>query len=394
MFNAQEDAHIQEHTPIRVCFICNEYPPGNHGGIGTSTQILARGLVEAGHEVRVTGIYRRGFPKAEYQEDQGVQVWRLQASGGRFGWLKDRRRLYRKISHWSRVGLVDVIDVPDYQGMVAGWPRLPVPVTTRICGSQTYFAAETQRSVKKSVFLLERASLRRSNFWCAKSNHAATRTKFLFGLQSGPHAIIHNPIDSPTACSPFARQANRVVFTGTLTAKKGIVALLHAWPQVRRARTDAELHVFGKDGKTEDGWSMRAHLQAILSERDAASVFFHGHVHRNTLLQQLQQTRVAVFPSLAETFGNAPLEAMSCGCATIYTTRAPGPELVEHGVSGLLVNPESAEDIAAAIGRLLEDRELAHRLGSAGRRCVQEKYSISKVVQDNVRYFRHCISEF
>ncbi len=58
---------------MKICFICGEYPPGPHGGIGTFVQVLARALVAAGHEVRVLGAYGTAYHAANEEVDQGVQ---------------------------------------------------------------------------------------------------------------------------------------------------------------------------------------------------------------------------------------------------------------------------------------------------------------------------------
>jgi len=55
------------------------------------------------------------------------------------------------------------------------------------------------------------------------------------------------------------------------------------------------------------------------------------------LLQALNAAEVAAFPSYTETFGLAAVEAMACGCPTVYTKRSCGPEIVRDGVTGLLV---------------------------------------------------------
>ena len=85
---------------------------------------------------------------------------------------------------------------------------------------------------------------------------------------------------------------------------------------------------------------------------------------------------------------------MSCGCATIYTKRPPGPELVEDGVNGLLVDPDNPDEIADAILRLLQDDALAQRLGEAGRKLVEEKYSVEAVLPQNIRFYEECIASF
>jgi glycosyltransferase involved in cell wall biosynthesis len=104
--------------------------------------------------------------------------------------------------------------------------------------------------------------------------------------------------------------------------------------------------------------------------------------------------RVAVFPSYTETFGFTAFEAMSRGCPTIYTRRPPGPELVEDGVQGLLVDPDDPTEIADAILRLLKDNELARRLSSNGRALVNERFSLETVLPQNLYFYETCISRF
>jgi glycosyltransferase involved in cell wall biosynthesis len=123
-------------------------------------------------------------------------------------------------------------------------------------------------------------------------------------------------------------------------------------------------------------------------------VRWHGHVSREELRAALETAAVAVFPSLAETYGIAPFEAMAAGCPTIYTRRGPGPELLEHGRDALLVEPSRPEDVAAAIVRVLRDPVLARRLGEEGRRRVRASFSTATLLQENVAFYRDCIRRF
>lgn len=121
---------------------------------------------------------------------------------------------------------------------------------------------------------------------------------------------------------------------------------------------------------------------------------FHGHVTREKIFHALQTARLAVFPSYAEAFALAPMEAMACGCATVYTRRASGPELIEHNKTGLLVDPDQPGEIADAIIHLLTDDDLTRRLGDAGRKRIQEKFSIQAMVAENETFYRNCVSNF
>lgn len=376
---------------MRICLVCNEYPPGPSGGIGTFVQTLGRALVAAGHAVYVPGLYRPDYGAPEREIDQGVEVLRLRASGGRLGGLADRVRFFRTVRQWVRTNGIELVEVPDFEGWTAFWPRLPVPVVVRLHGSVSYFAAEMGRHQRRRMFYLERAALRRADAWCSVSRYTAEKTQQLFALRHGPDAILHNPV-AVTEDPPFAsRTRQEVVFTGTLAVKKGIISLIQAWPLVTQECPAAVLHVFGKDTATDGGGSMRAGLEAQLAGQPAGTVQFHGHVPRDRVLTALRGARLAVFPSYAEAFAFAPLEAMALGCPTIHSRRGAGPELMEDGRQGLLVDPDQPRDIAGAILRILRDDDLARTLSAAGRQRVIEKFSLPVILWQNEAFYRQCI---
>jgi len=377
---------------MRVCFVCSEYPPHPCGGIGRLTQLLARGLVRAGHEARVIGVYPLDDAAPDRQSDEGVQVWRLRSPGYRGGWLAARYRLYRTVRDWARRGEVDLVEVPDYQGWAAGWGRLPVPLVARLSGSGTYFAAEMGQAATRVTRWLERATLRRADYWIAESRYVLAGTAHVFDLAPPAYTVLYNPVELPVQPAT-ARARNRVVFAGTLTAKKGVVALARAWPRVRARCPEAELHVYGRDGAYAGG-SMREYLRSLMAADAEAGVQFHGHVSLDELHSVFRQARVAVLPSLAEGFALTPLHAMAAGCPTIYTRRSSGPEVIEHGRDGLLIDPERPETIAEAIVEVLEDDALAERLGRMGRARVEAQFALETAGALNERFYRWCRADF
>jgi glycosyltransferase involved in cell wall biosynthesis len=378
---------------VKICFICSEYPPGPHGGIGTMTQVLSRVLAGAGHDVQSLGVYPKQYPASDYEEDHGVRVRRLRDSGRTLDWAWQRRRLFAEVARLVKRGEVDIVEAPDYQGWTALWPRLAKPVLIRLHGSESYFAAELGKPVSKVSFHLERAALRRADYWCSVSQYTADRTQKLFRLASGPSAVLYNPVEIPELPRGTVRDRHTVVFSGTLTAKKGIISLIDAWPRVLAQCPDAKLHVYGKDGRTNDGGSMREHLQKRLGSA-AASVVFQGHVSRAKLFEAFFSARAAVFPSHAEAFAIAPLESMACECPTIYSTRGSGPELLTHGKQGLLVDPDRPEEIAGAIVRLIQDDGQWSSIARAGRRHVIENFSTRTLLAANIDFYGHMLDSF
>jgi glycosyltransferase involved in cell wall biosynthesis len=378
---------------MRICFLCNEYPPGPHGGLGTLARLLGRAIVRAGHEIRVAGVYPAEFEGPPYEVDEGVRVWRLRGGSSRPAKALARRRLYRMVRAWIRERKIDLVEAPDWEGWVAGWPRLNVPVVARLNGSVAYFAAETGERAPRLTAAFERASLQRTDAWCAASRYVAERTRAVFGLRLWPMAILHNPVELPPA-SDSTRIPGRVVFSGRLIAKKGLEPLLRAWPRVRAQVPGAELHLFGRDGPVGRAGSMRAFLQGLIGDVADPGVVFHGHVDREELARALDTASVAVFPSYAEAFAFAPMEAMASGCATVYSLRGSGPELITDGMDGLLVEPSDPGKIAGAVIRLLTDADLRLRLGSAGRRRIAESFSMPVLLPANEAFYRDVIERF
>ncbi|MEZ5365643.1 MAG: glycosyltransferase family 4 protein [Bryobacterales bacterium] len=311
------------------------------------------------------------------------------------GSLRARIRLYDAVRRMAQRGEVDVVDAPDSQGWCAGWPKLPVPVVMHVHGSNTYFAHEAGRPAARMTAWLERSSARRADFWCAVSRYAAERTQAIFGL-SPVGAVVYPAIVVPeeSDVDPEHRDPGKVIFTGNVTPKKGVVSLIDAWAEVKRARADAQLHFVGPTSARVEGRPIVEYLLNRLPDSIRLSVSFHGPQPHSKLREALDRARVAVYPSYSEAFAAAPMEAMAHGCATIYSPRASGRELIEHGRNGLLVDPDEPAEIARSIVRLLEDQREAARLARAGRESVAERFSTEAAVRPVHAFFSECVETY
>ncbi|MBI4577739.1 MAG: glycosyltransferase [Planctomycetes bacterium] len=101
---------------------------------------------------------------------------------------------------------------------------------------------------------------------------------------------------------------------------------------------------------------------------------------RPTTRADLASLDVAVLSSHAEGCSNFILEAMAAGLPVVASDVGGNRELVEHGVTGLLVPRRSPRRLAGALRRVLEDPEEGRRMGCAGRRRVQERFSMASAV--------------
>jgi glycosyltransferase involved in cell wall biosynthesis len=100
-----------------------------------------------------------------------------------------------------------------------------------------------------------------------------------------------------------------------------------------------------------------------------------GRVSKDELVRLYNACEVFVSPSLYEGFGLPAAEAMACGAPVVATTAGAFPEVIEDGVSGLLVPPRDAGALAGAIERLRKDSYLRYKLGREGRRRINDHFS-------------------
>ncbi|MBW3574857.1 MAG: glycosyltransferase family 4 protein [Actinobacteria bacterium] len=139
----------------------------------------------------------------------------------------------------------------------------------------------------------------------------------------------------------------------------------------------------------EDGFRDRCRLTLVTREpvRPRPGVDVLGDVHPGDgrLAAVLAHTDVFAFPTTTDKVPYAVLEAMAAGVPVLSTTVGAIPEMVEHGVTGLLVEPDDDAGLAEALRRLLSDRRRSRAMGEAGRRRVLERYDARRTTAELVR---------
>jgi glycosyltransferase involved in cell wall biosynthesis len=400
---------------MNILYICEEYPPGKHGGIGTIVRALAIELVRQGHQVYVVGLYPPGYGKAGYEEDCAVQVWRMRYKCD-IGLLKNNdtladqliwralkysgilhldtkfssNKLFRFIKKIVADKKIDIIEMPDWNTFLHNSignievPSFAVPLVVKFHGCKSYLSTVNGTSVNRRVFNAEKSLINRADALSSVSNYAAIETSRIFNI-SKKIKVLYNAV-SVGAVVNNSPVKYKVIFSGALSRPKGIFSLLAAWNIVQDKIPAAELHVFGKGPVHE--------LKKILNKQSANTVIFHGHVPGIKLKEALLTAAAAIFPSYNECFSLAPLEAMAAGCAVINSSRSSGPELVIDHENGLLVNPDDINAIAGAILLLLKDPGLQKKLARKGFETVLENFNIINSAKAHVEFYENVIRDF
>jgi glycosyltransferase involved in cell wall biosynthesis len=165
---------------------------------------------------------------------------------------------------------------------------------------------------------------------------------------------------------------------------KGIDTLLGAFAAVRREEPEARLVLVG-DGP--DLGRFQAHARALgLGE----SVRFLGS--RNDVRDIYPLLDVLVLASYQEGIPLTPLEAAACGVPVVATAVGGLPQVLDDGAAGLLAPPKDAGALARAIMSLHRQPDLAARLAAAGRRRVEEVFSLERMTSDYVALYHELYS--
>ncbi|MEM7355447.1 MAG: glycosyltransferase family 4 protein [Acidobacteriota bacterium] len=379
---------------MRILIVSNTYPPADISGVGALVYELAHLYGDEGHFVRViTRVAPDDDPYAIAA--QGPKILFPLAAAWR----------YLKIAKTARF---DVVHVHESDGAIvslvlrlARWLRRPsgkprLVVTLHVTYVQERRAVRPVKANGKIVSrptpserifawvraplhaLLGRLTARLADGVATASRKTAEEIEADYGVK--PDAAIPNGVPrwltdkAQTASDDVSTEPGGlrpvVLFVGRMRTRKAVAVLLEAFAQLRATAPEAELILAG-DGE---------HRQALESQAESLGILeatrFLGAVPRGEIDRWYRKADVFCLPSTYEGFPVVILEAMAAGLPVVATSVSGIPEAVEHGVTGLLVEPEDAVGLAQALGRLASDAELCSRMGQSAKRSLNERFSI------------------
>ena len=181
-----------------------------------------------------------------------------------------------------------------------------------------------------------------------------------------------NSLSATNQDKSYARRI--ALFVGNKYELKGVPTLLEAWEIVRERLPEALLWIAGVDPPR--------------GVRDRfPSVQWFGYVSDRRQLDELYaDASVFVLPTQFEAYGHVVVEAMGSGLPCVTTNVGALPELVDDGVTGLLVPPRDPAALAEALIGLLSDPDRAERMGRAGQQKVVEQLTWRAVAERMAPY--------
>ncbi|MCB8944622.1 MAG: glycosyltransferase [Ardenticatenaceae bacterium] len=396
--------------PLRICLLSMSYPPHQYEGVGRHTHLMAQGLFELGHQVHVI---TRGQGDAVSFYD-GAYVHQTPYDRRRYGRYRLFPRLHNTLNYSHavyeqvrRLQLNDGIQVVDsplwgLDGLVTAVSG-DIPLVLRLQTAVKQIASLQQNSDTDSRLLgdMEQNFIHQATHLVPNSQATVNAMQKVYNTAPQPERMTIIPHGIVPVAEEEIRPFNHqhppatltVLYVGRLEKRKGIRDLYAAIPQVAQRLPHVRFIIVGADNSRQDGFLAQhgADYATIFHKQHpelAQRVHFTGAVSEEELYQQYQNCDLFVAPSLYESFGLIYLEAMNYAKPTIGCRAGGIPEVVEHGVTGLLVEPEAPTALAEAMLTLLQSPQKLYEMGLAGRQRLLQYFTHIEMARQFTAVYR------
>jgi starch synthase len=396
---------------VKVALLTREYPPEVYGGAGVHVEYLARELarlldltvhcwgderpvVAGGPAVRayrpwgaLTG------PGAHAAVLEAVSIDLAMAAGAEGAGLVHSHTWYANLAgHLAKLlyGIPHVATVHSLEPM-RPWKEEQLGGGYAVSG----FCERTALEAADAIIAVSREQAR-DVLACYPAIDPARIRVIYNGIDSDEY----RPDTGTAVLERHGVDASRpsVVFVGRITRQKGVTYALDAALQF--APGAQVVLCAGAPDTPEIAAEIEAKVERVRAERGDI-VWISEMLPRRDVIQLLSHATVFLCPSIYEPLGIVNLEAMACETAVVATHTGGIPEVVEDGVTGLLVpfepradgtrdpvDPERfARDIAERVNALLADPARAQRMGEAGRRRVVEKFAWPAIAAETAELY-------
>ena len=376
--------------PLRVVFALNSF---TYGGVEEHVALLSGALSQYGYDPTVISADTAELAPLRHRL-QSLNVRHVAqdlCSSGAQAQMKAARLLAQTLQD-LRADLLHIQLISYYGGRVpllaARWAGVPVVVTHHI-------------APRRSLTLMQRWTRRpflRSVQWyvsVSEANLALHITRM--GLPETRALHIHNGIEASKLRAEL-RTSGRlrgllnlsestplVGCVGRLVEQKGYHWLIEAAPRILQAVPDAHFVAIGEG-------DLRAELEQQTARAGIADRF-HWLGFRNDVTELLPDLNALAMPSEYEGLPIVLLEAMACEVPVVAHAVDGIPEAVTNGVEGFLIPRGDVAQLENRLISVLQDRDMARRMGQAGRMRVLRDFTVDRMAQRYAALYHQVLSE-
>lgn len=390
-----------------IAYYAIDFRRSNASGLVTYVRSMRDSLRARGIDVRVmTRAADAGDDSAEILPPsrwlRRVSSWSARLSGGRIAPFDENLAIAHRALGLERRGC-ELFEIEEHWGLAGLLLRAPLcaPVVVRTHGPHFLVAKANHWPWDRHaqhMDALERASALGANALTVPSRDTLRRIREHW-QHDLPHArVIPNSTPELTEAQCWAGNTRGpILFVGRTDRLKGADLVVRAFARIAAQFPERELWLAGPEQELRDDGRSYPHFADFLADvlPDAsvrARVRVLGAQTPDQVIALRRQAGCVVVASRFETFCLAAVEAMIAGCPLIAPDASALPELIDDGVSGLLFESGDAVDLAGALETLLQQPELARRLGQRAREEAQSRFSPRAVVDDTLQFYADTIA--
>jgi len=172
-----------------------------------------------------------------------------------------------------------------------------------------------------------------------------------------------------------------ITFVGRIIYAKGIHDLIDAFAQVKKQLPSTKLLIVGDGPYLEQ-------LKKLANQAGCGSdIFFLGQKDQKEVIDILSVSDIFVNPSYSEGLPTSVMEAASIGLPIVATDVGGTREIIEHGKSGIIIEPGQPSKITEALLSLIHNHQMASELGAAAKRRLRQKFDWGQIVDSYVEIY-------
>lgn len=362
---------------MRVGLLTREYPPDVYGGAGVHVEFLARELrplvdleVHCWGEGRTDGVRRHRPWSALDGANDALRTFSVDLA---MAAALEGRELVHSHTWYANLGghlAKELYGIPHVMTAHSLEPLRPWKAEQLGGGYALSGWAERTAVEAADAVVAVSAAMREDIIGC----YPALDPARVHVVHNGIDTRLYRPDSGTEALDRIGLDPSRpyVLFVGRITRQKGVPQLLRA---VRGIDPAAQVVLCAGAPDTPEIEREFRELYEELSRVRAGVHWIPQMLPRPEVIQLLTHAAVFVCPSVYEPLGIVNLEAMACGTPVVASRVGGIPEVVEDGVTGVLVTVDDAfeQGLARALDSVLGDPDAARRMGEAGReRAVGE----------------------
>ncbi|RLK07345.1 glycosyltransferase family 4 protein [Ruegeria conchae] len=400
--------------PMKIAIYVSSWPPGRvASGIVTYTSQLVSSLRAFGHEVYIL------TPDAGEKDPYTIDLGDVQVPFLSRIWHKIQSKLtarpYDALRHSAKIALairklvaekgIEVFEIEESFGMGAEVAMMNiVPVSVRLHGpfvlTGGFKDATSAQSINDGRSTYEGLAIKAAHYVTANCNDTLDTIRKHYDLGIESSTIIPTPIVSSPETETWQVDRcdkNKMFFVGRFDSIKGGDLVLRTFARLAEANPDLTLTFIGPDQgiQTENGTVyFEEFFEQNFPPKLRDRVDYRGQMTHSELMSLRTSHYLTLIAAQYDTMGYMLLEPMSLGCPLVTTAVGGIPEVIEDERNGLLIPSQDLEAMVAACQRLLDDPDLATRLGRQAWADCSELYSPDAVATKTVEGYKAAIRAF